>query len=144
MPYDGLWKDDHGKPHLRQNESHMSISHAYPYAAAIIDHCGSTGIDIEAPRDQIKRICHKFMSDTELNLNQSIDRMTIIWAAKECLYKIYGRRQLIFRKDLSIRFEKDELLIGQIMTENHTAIYRLKVENRNGHWLVYKDAQLDS
>ncbi len=141
LNYQGISKDSHGKPHpLNSANTHISISHAYPYAAAIIDLSGSTGIDIEAPREQILRIKHKFLSEEELKFCENIDQLTILWAAKECLYKIYGRKQLIFKKHLSIEFGTQNLLRGSIKIDDFQQNFILKFEKIDTQWLVYKEA----
>ena len=140
--YSGITKDEHGKPHLKGHQDlPISISHAFPYAAAIIDGTSSTGIDIEASREQIERIRHKFMSDIELDNFKSIDEMTIIWAAKECLYKIHGRKRLIFRRHLAIKRVDDETLIGEVKDERLKESYQLKYQKIDSQWLVYKEFQ---
>lgn len=140
ITYSGISKDSHGKPHLLNTSGiHISISHAYPYAAAILDLSGSTGIDIEAPREQILRIRHKFLSEVELNLSNDIDHLTILWAAKECLYKIYGRKQLIFKQHLAIAFRDSDTLKGEINIDESNEVFGLKFEKVDTHWLVYKE-----
>ncbi len=138
--YSGIIKDSHGKPHLLNTANiHISISHAYPYAAAILDLSGFTGIDIEAPRDQIFRIRHKFLSENELKLSNDIDQLTILWAAKECLYKIYGRKQLIFKQHLTITLRDSDHLKGEIKIDDFKEAFSLKFEKIDTQWLVYKE-----
>ena len=138
IPYEGIWKDDHGKPHLKNSDVSISISHAFPYAAAIIDRNGPTGIDIELPREQIHRIKHKFLSDNELSAANNIDLLTIYWCAKECLYKIYGRKQLIFRRHLYVHEKDDGLLGGKINFNEQSEQFDMAYLRVNEHWLVYK------
>ncbi len=143
LQYHGISKDQHGKPHLKGITGiHISISHAYPYAAAILDRSGSTGIDIEAPRDQIHRIKHKFLSEGELKATASANHLTILWAAKECLYKIHGRKQLIFKKHLSVEFQNDQLLTGEIRINDLLERFNLRFEKIEAQWLVYKEHAL--
>lgn len=138
--YAGITKDEHGKPYLNELKAfHISISHAFPYATAILDSSESTGIDIEAPREQIVRIKKKFLSDSELNSSDTIDQLTILWAAKECLYKIYGRKQVIFRQNLSVEFQGGHSLLGEIHIQDYTRSFNLRYEKIESHWLVYKN-----
>ena len=139
LNYHGTLKDVHGKPHLSSHDAvHVSISHSFPYAAAILDKHGPTGIDIESPREQINRIKHKFLSHEELNNDLDIDELTKLWCAKECLYKIYGRRSVIFSKDIRIKPHENGLLTGEIDINNNKKIYELGVEKISEHWLIFK------
>jgi 4'-phosphopantetheinyl transferase len=47
--YEGIVKDDHDKPHLIGLKYHISISHSFPYAAAILHKKLRVGIDVEKP-----------------------------------------------------------------------------------------------
>ena len=98
-------KDQFGKPHLSFDGVEISISHAKNFGAAAYSLNGPIGIDIEHDRDQITRIAHKFLHPTEKPwaANQ-VDKLTQIWCAKEALYKLHGRTQLIFA---------DQLVVGQ-------------------------------
>ena len=102
--YPGIAKDEHGKPFL-QNHSHpISVTHSYPYVAAIIHRNQEVGIDLEKLKtDKILRIAPKFMSDMELAYAKADPRIsTLIWCAKESLYKLHGRKFVIFKDDLEI------------------------------------------
>lgn len=103
LPIERLDKDEYGKPYLIDSSLHLSISHAFPYVAAIVDPCEPTGVDIEAPKDKILRISKKFMHVDELtSAEEDKFQLTLYWCAKEVLYKIFGRKQLQFRRDLLI------------------------------------------
>jgi len=138
--YNGLYKDEFGKPHLTgYDEIFISISHAYPFAAAIIDFSGPTGLDIEARREQIFRIKHKFLSrEDEIKHHDDIDRLTIMWAAKETLYKIYGRKKLLFKSELEVAFTNTPRLMGKIILPDQHYCFNLEYQRIANHWLVFK------
>ena len=76
VKYEGVFKDDHGKPYLENSDYNISISHAHPYVACILHKNISCGIDIEIPRDQLKRIQYKFLSREELDLIENdVDKL---------------------------------------------------------------------
>ncbi len=98
-----VYKDEFGKPHVEHNGVEISISHAKGYGAAAINLKGPVGIDIEYPRNQITKIAHKFLHPAEVEwAGQNIERLTKIWSAKEALYKLHGRTQLIFAEQLIV------------------------------------------
>lgn len=98
-------KDQFGKPHISLAGIEISISHAKNFGAAAYSLDGPIGIDIEHDRDQITRIAHKFLHPTEKPWAENrVDKLIQIWCAKEALYKLHGRTQLIFA---------DQLVVGQ-------------------------------
>lgn len=114
-----LHKDQFGKPHLDKNTIGVSMSHAQGFGAAAISTNSPVGIDIEIERSQITRIAKKFLHENEKEWTDlSIADLTKIWGAKEALYKLHGRTQLIFAKQLLIHpFNENK---GQII-ENGVA-----------------------
>jgi 4'-phosphopantetheinyl transferase len=96
-------KDVFGKPFLFGAEHQISLAHSYPYAVALFNRIKPAGIDIEKVQDKILRIGKKFLNDKEKEIaGADTTKMTIIWCAKEALYKFYGRKKLIFRENMFI------------------------------------------
>jgi phosphopantetheinyl transferase len=97
-----LYYNEYGKP-LLKDKMHISISHSYQYAAIIIsDH--DAGIDIEKNRPKIVTIQNKFVN-TEIDTLSDEDlvkQLTIIWGAKEAMYKIYPHGGLSFHNHIAI------------------------------------------
>lgn len=97
ISYEGIWKDAMNKPHLINSDFYISISHASTYGVGIVHKKKPVGIDMELVRDKIKRISHKFLSSQELqNTEDNLEKLIILWAGKEALYKLYGKKKLIF------------------------------------------------
>jgi 4'-phosphopantetheinyl transferase len=102
-PYSGLYKDEFGKPHLIGLQAHISISHTSGWAAAVLHHSKTVGIDIEPFREQFVRVVPRVLSDEEIShADGDLRRLAVYWCAKEALYKLYGKRQLTFREHLHI------------------------------------------
>jgi len=111
-----IYKDQFGKPHLRDENIGLSISHADGFAAAAINLNGPIGIDIEHVRDQILKIAHKFVHATErIWVEQDTLKLTRIWSAKEALYKLHGRRQLAFAEQLIVKNLDEPIGEGRII-----------------------------
>ena len=139
--YKGIIKDKHKKPYLKDINYHLSISHSFPYAAAIIHKTDPVGIDIEMPRKKIERISKRFLSDVELEAaNENIEVLSIYWSAKETLYKIYGKKKLIFRKNIEVlAFEMSDEgeTEGIIKIDDEVTTYTLRFLKIDNHYLVY-------
>lgn len=101
-----LFYDANGKPHLKDG-NRISITHSNDFTAIIVaNHSDEVGIDIELQRDKILRIAHKFTQIEEyrtLANNEAIIRkLTIVWGAKEALYKIYNEKGLSFLQHINV------------------------------------------
>lgn len=97
--YDAL-----GKPSL-SNGDQLSISHTGNLIALMHSKTHNVGIDIEALRDKILSISKKFVNEREnqnLPAENVIEHLHAIWCAKEVVYKIYGKKEVDFRKELMV------------------------------------------
>ncbi|MBP2831387.1 4'-phosphopantetheinyl transferase superfamily protein [Aquimarina sp. U1-2] len=100
-----LYYDDNGKPHLADGKC-ISITHSFEFAGIIISD-RAIGIDIEKQREKIQSIAHKFTNTSEHNyfnehLQDNIRALTIIWGAKESLYKLYATPGLSFQDHITM------------------------------------------
>ena len=97
--------DEFGKPHLNDG-SFISMTHSHTFSAIILSKKDKVGIDIEKQRDRIIKIAHKFTSMSIHNVlfdrDALVCKLTIVWGAKESLYKIYGKKRLAFLKNIHI------------------------------------------
>ncbi len=84
---------------------HISISHTRDYIALLLSPTHKVGIDIEYLSNRVERIKHKFLSEKEAQdiADQKHSYQTLLyWCAKECLFKLYGKGNVIFAKNLGI------------------------------------------
>ena len=99
-----LTYDTNGKPHLEDGKN-ISITHSYEFSAIIIS-SRNVGIDLEMNREKIVKIAHKFI-DSEFDfINKEehyIEQLSVIWGAKEALYKMCNSRSLSFKQDMHIQ-----------------------------------------
>jgi len=103
FPLADIYKDEHDKPRLKEKQWHFSISHSWPYIAAVIDPVHEAGIDIQVWHPRISAIKHKFLSPGEQELLLHDDHNFILaWSAKESAYKWNGRRGVEFIEELPI------------------------------------------
>ena len=135
--------DEHNKPFVQDSKMSISLSHSYGLVALIIDLEKETGIDIELVKPKIERIADKFMSDEEmlhLDKKNRIEALYVHWCAKEALYKLYGKKELIFKEDLPVSpfiYEGSGVIEGCVRTHDHDEKYRLRYEETGEHMLVY-------
>jgi 4'-phosphopantetheinyl transferase len=114
--------DESGKPYLAGSEYHISVSHTEDLAGVIISKNGRVGIDLEMIRLRVAKVRHKFMNDDELASLQSgreLEQMTLVWCAKEALYKFCGKRQLVWENfTIGIPAETGSSFYGIVRFEN--------------------------
>lgn len=122
LDYQGMKKDAFGKPFLLDSDIQISLSHSYPYVAAILHRHKKVGIDLEQPKDKLLRIAHRVLAETELeDAGNDVIKHCIYWSAKEAMVKIYGKKDLIFAKNLIITpflRSHEGYLIGRILVNN--------------------------
>ena len=98
-----LYYDHCGKPHLKDGK-HVSITHSFNFSGIIVsDH--NVGIDIEKQRDKIRVIAHKFIDYEKCFLDNDsyyTRKLTVIWGAKEALYKMFPPRGLSFKDHIKV------------------------------------------
>lgn len=122
FPYELIQIADTRKPYLPDEQYHFSISHCGDYAAAIVSKDQRVGIDIEVPNQKAVRIVDKFLSKKEqemFNFQDSIlhsqsfadsplitpnlQLVTLLWSAKESVFKWYGDGGVDFRKHIQLK-----------------------------------------
>ena len=137
-----LYYDEFGKPFLNDG-NHISITHSFRFSAIAISKKDPIGIDIEKQRDKIIKIGHKFTPiDAYKNIvdqHSLVRKLTVVWGAKESLYKIYGKKQLRFLEHIDIKdFElTTNKTTGMINDENFTSNHSIEFLEFEGFTCVY-------
>ncbi len=134
--------DEFGKPHLDKGRF-ISITHSFNFTAIIYSTKTEVGIDIEKQRDKILKIAPKFTPIEEYktiaNADALISKLTIVWGAKESLYKIYGKKKLLFLRDIHVADFKfaDKKTTGEIRFNGETYTYTVKFLEFEGFTCVF-------
>ena len=134
-----LFYTDDGKPHLNDGK-HISITHSFIFSAIIVSN-HEAGIDIEMNREKIVKIANKFVADEYVFFEEEnlIEQLTIVWGAKESLYKIHPDGGLLFKHHLPIESFKlsDGKTRGWIKKDNFFEVYSIYFEQLENFTLVY-------
>ena len=107
-----LYYDEFGKPHL-QDGKYISITHSHEFSAIIISD-QTVGVDIELQREKIIRIANKFCDSEFQYLDREktteyIKKLTVIWGAKEAIFKIRNEKGISFKDHISVvKFELNQ------------------------------------
>jgi len=134
-----LFYTDDGKPHLKDGK-HISISHSFIFSAiAVSDH--EIGIDIEKNREKIVKIAPKFVADEYdfMAEDNVVEFLTVVWGAKESLFKIHPDGGLLFKHHLPIEPFKlsDKKTRGWIKKDNFYEVYEIFFDQIKDFTLVY-------
>jgi phosphopantetheinyl transferase (holo-ACP synthase) len=103
LKFSGIRKDEFGKPFPVDSNYQLSLSHSYPYVAALIDSSQSVGIDLEQPKSKLLKIAPRVLSREELaDAGNDLVKHCIYWCAKEAMIKVYGKKDLVFAENLIV------------------------------------------
>jgi len=140
--YECILYDFNNKPYLKSGIK-ISISHSVDFVGIILSSNQEVAIDIEQISERSEKIKHKFMSKNEIkNIDISDINLsyTILWSAKETLYKMYGEKNLIFNENIIIQkfnLKSDNIIDGEIITKNFNKKYKINyymIENNVLTW----------
>jgi len=102
--FKGLSYDEHRKPALIDCNQELSISHSKNWVAVLLHEDKRVGLDLELISPRIAKLQRKFMDNTELvEIGEDLVKTTLVWSAKEAMYKYYGRKLLDFKHHLFVQ-----------------------------------------
>jgi 4'-phosphopantetheinyl transferase len=136
-----LYYDEFGKPHL-QGEKHISITHSHNFSAIIISD-ETVGIDIELQRDKITRIADKFCDSEfqflDLESEEYIRKLTVIWGVKEAIFKIRNEKGISFKNHIRVcDFDlESEQTTAELHFDNLVKDFKIHFEEIEEFTLVY-------
>ena len=91
IKFNGIKKDDNGKPYLINSKYHISISHKFPYVTSILDN-KACGVDIERIDNKVRKIKSKFLTENEeKKIGDNLKKLVEYWSIKESTYKVEGK-----------------------------------------------------
>ena len=97
--------DELGRPSIN-SDLNISISHSNFMAAIVLSDHNKAGIDIELKENKIINIQNKFLNESEKLENEyqsHVDYLTMIWTAKESIYKALGIKGVSFSDNIIIK-----------------------------------------
>lgn len=133
--------DKDRKPFLADSSYQVSISHSKNLIAVMAHSSSPVGIDIECRTDKIGKLYNRFLNETEqneLSAGENINQLSVVWSAKEALYKIIGKEAVDFANQLRIFpfvvKHEGEIVAEHIPTKKQ---YQLKYIQNSEYTLVF-------
>ncbi len=121
--------DVNGKPFIPGEDLELSVSHSDGFIAFALNKNEPAGIDIQVPRPQIMNITEKFMNNTEhLQADNDLLKTTLIWCAKEAMYKWYAKKKVKFAWHMHVVLGSDQKIEGSLLAPDKN--HRLQLEYR--------------
>lgn len=130
-----------GKPFLNSVNLHLSISHSHDFVAVLISSSPFIGLDIQKKQDNIFRIKDRFINDHEKSTFKydDLNDLTLIWCAKETIYKIHGDRNVFFKEHMEVRRVINDDARFDVKLNHHLyeGVHRIQHELIEDYTLVY-------
>lgn len=131
------------KPRLLNFPHEVSISHSNQMAAVMISSTLEVGIDLELIHPKVLKVKERFLSPEELaTLDVEspllVEDLIARWCVKEALFKLYGRGQVDFRKELLAEATADRnLFVGHILKQGLSQPYTVHVQKLDNYMIAY-------
>lgn len=86
---------------------YISISHSSNIAAIIWNKHHAVGIDIETISERIRRIATRAFCEEEIAMaDNDIEKLTVLWNCKECVFKLANDEGIDFREMINIQLSE--------------------------------------
>lgn len=143
--FEHIHYDEHGAPYI-EDEGFISISHADGIVGIALCKAFKIGLDLETVRDKAMTLSHKFITEEEKTFldTSSALIMTKSWSAKEVLYKLAGRKELVFKKDLLLNSANGEHWTGQVVNPNETLMVELRIFEHGNTIISFNEKEIES
>lgn len=135
-------KDEHGKPYLPNSSSYISVSHSKD-KLAVVHSPYAIGVDVQHHTDKMLRVARKFVSEDEFAYIPdavALPSYHVLWGAKEAMYKAYGKKGVIFKRDMFVApFEWQESVFytkGWLDMSPIKMYFDIRVEYRGNYYLI--------
>ncbi|MRT91449.1 4'-phosphopantetheinyl transferase superfamily protein [Ancylomarina sp. 16SWW S1-10-2] len=134
--------NEHGKPLLVNSNYEISISHSKEYVGVMVGLDHDMALDIEYLSDRVYRICNRFLSKDELSFISEADKQLHIyqhWCAKECLIKLYGKKDALLIDELKIfPFKPSQSVFsGEFIRKNYSKKFNFQHQTFDSYLMVW-------
>lgn len=92
-----------GAPILVNREGYIGVSHCNSRVALIYSRHTTVAIDIEELGRSFEGVSPRYLTPRERTLNSHPNWLAMAWCAKECLYKMAGRKAIDLLKDIELQ-----------------------------------------
>jgi phosphopantetheinyl transferase len=133
-----------GAPFI-EDEGFISISHADKLVGIALNPHYQIGLDLEMIEVKAQKLHSKFLNEKELDFFDSTSKeiMTACWSSKETLYKLAGRKQIDFKKDLHLYIIEENLWKGEIINPQEIFSVNLQIIQYNNYIITFNSSPIE-
>jgi phosphopantetheinyl transferase len=136
-PNTAIFQNSFGKPCFKLKNKYLSISNDENIIVLYLSN-QPCGIDIQSSNSKVLSISHKFHNKNDFANKSNEEELIHLWCAKESIYKIFGKPEILFKQHITIfKRKKDNRTYGTCSHPNFSfncRVNNLKFEN---YYLVY-------
>lgn len=133
-----LAKDEDGRPMLNNSHVQVSISHTDGYAAAMLG-SGPVSVDVQAISPRILKLRERYLKEEEQRMASDMDTASLLWAAKETVYKFRATEKHDFRVPITIHHIAEDMMAASLHTRGEVIQLSLGYRWLTGAVLVWLD-----
>lgn len=134
-----LEKDTDGRPKLTNSPLNVSISHTDGYAAAMLGN-GPVSVDVQAISPRILKLRERYLKEEEQLMAPDMETATLLWAAKETVYKFRATEHHDFRAPIGIHLIAEDSISTSLLLRGETTRLTLSYRWLSGAVLVWLEA----
>lgn len=131
-------KDKAGRPFLTYSLLSVSISHTDGYAAVMLAD-GPAAVDVQAISPRILKLRERYLKPEEQLMAPDAEMATLLWAAKETVYKFSATEKHDFRAPISILHISEDTIWASLLKEGVLTRLTLGYRWLSGAALVFID-----
>lgn len=130
-------KDANGMPITGKENEFISISHDNDFSAVALS-LKKIGIDVQEVTGKINKIASRFVhKEDKTYIKDEEMSLTLIWAAKEAVFKYLQKTGVVFKEELKINQTGEDSLEAFFLRENEEEKILLKFCTFDNYFLVY-------
>ena len=124
-----------GAPFI-DNEGFISISHTHGLVGIARSADFNIGMDLEYIKEKAVSVSYRFVHESERQIfdTESAHDMSLLWSFKETLFKLAGKKGILWATDLIVEKQGDRFT-GKILNHGKDCQYDLTLTNYK-HYLV--------
>lgn len=133
-----------GAPFIK-DEGFISISHAENLVGIALNPNYQIGLDLELIQGKAQKLYPKFLNEVE-QTNFDLDNKEMItasWSAKETLYKLAGRKEIDFKKDLHLYIKSENLWEGKIINPTEIFSVNLQIIKYSNYVITFNSSSIE-
>lgn len=132
-----LTKTASGKPNFSNHPLFFSISHSHNLVAVIISEKNNVAVDLEMKNEKLHLIKKKFLHTLDCTQGEDIDLLTILWSAKESIYKYCDNKLLSFKEHIAINSISNGFITASIESPFYSVKLNLQYKSIENYWITW-------